>query len=36
VVAWISPGALPTDLPVFDPGQVAEIGRFIQAQVQSR
>jgi molybdopterin-guanine dinucleotide biosynthesis protein B len=36
VVAWISPGALPTDLPVFEPGQVAEIGRFILAQVQNR
>jgi molybdopterin-guanine dinucleotide biosynthesis adapter protein len=32
-VAWVSPLALATDLPVFHPGQVAEIGRFIQAQL---
>jgi molybdopterin-guanine dinucleotide biosynthesis protein B len=32
-VAWVSPVPLATDLPVFDPRQVAEIGRFIQAQL---
>jgi len=32
-VAWVSPLRLATDLPVFHPGQVAEIGRFIQAQL---
>ena len=33
-VAWVSPAPLPTDLPVFSPPQVAEIGRFIQAQLR--
>ena len=32
-VAWVSSVPLTTDLPVFHPGQVAEIGRFIQAQL---
>lgn len=33
VVAWISPLPLTTALPVFSPGQVEEIGRFIQTQL---
>jgi molybdopterin-guanine dinucleotide biosynthesis protein B len=33
LVAWISPQALPTDLPVFSPAQVEEIGRFIATQL---
>ena len=33
VVAWISPLALATALPVFSPAQVEEIGRFIQTQL---
>ena len=33
LVAWVSPTPLATDLPVFPPLHVAEIGRFIQAQL---
>ena len=33
VVAWISPTAPTTTLPVFQPSQVGEIGRFIQTQL---
>jgi molybdopterin-guanine dinucleotide biosynthesis protein B len=33
LVAWISPLALPTALPVFSPAQVEEIGRFMQTQL---
>jgi molybdopterin-guanine dinucleotide biosynthesis protein MobB len=33
LVAWVSSRPLPTDLPVFHPGQVAEIGRFILEQL---
>jgi molybdopterin-guanine dinucleotide biosynthesis adapter protein len=36
VVAWVSPTPLTTDLPVFAPSQVAEIGRFIQTQLGCR
>jgi molybdopterin-guanine dinucleotide biosynthesis protein B len=32
-VAWVSPVPLTTDLPVFHPGQLAEIAGFIQAQL---
>jgi molybdopterin-guanine dinucleotide biosynthesis protein B len=34
LVAWVSSTPLTTDLPVFHPRQVAEIGRFIQAQLK--
>lgn len=34
LVAWISPLLLITDLPVFHPQQVAEIGRFIQNRLE--
>jgi molybdopterin-guanine dinucleotide biosynthesis protein MobB len=30
LIAWVSPRPLPTDLPVFHPRQVPEIGRFIR------
>lgn len=33
LVAWVSARPLPTHLPVFNPQQVAEIGRFIQDQL---
>jgi molybdopterin-guanine dinucleotide biosynthesis protein B len=33
LVAWVSASELATDLPVFHPRQVAEIGRFIQDQL---
>ena len=33
LVAWVSSWPLTTDLPVFHPRQVAEIGRFIQDQL---
>jgi molybdopterin-guanine dinucleotide biosynthesis protein B len=36
LVAWVSALPLPTDLPVFHPRQVAEIGRFIQDQLGCR
>jgi molybdopterin-guanine dinucleotide biosynthesis adapter protein len=36
VVAWVSPTPLATDLPVFAPSQVAEIGRFILTQLGCR
>jgi molybdopterin-guanine dinucleotide biosynthesis protein B len=36
LVAWVSAWPLPTHLPVFHPRQVAEIGRFIQAQLGCR
>ncbi|MEJ2671080.1 MAG: molybdopterin-guanine dinucleotide biosynthesis protein B [Deltaproteobacteria bacterium] len=35
LVAWVSPLALPTNLPVFHPAQVADLGRFIQARLGS-
>ena len=34
VVAWVSTGPLATALPVFQPGQVAEIGRFIRDRLK--
>jgi molybdopterin-guanine dinucleotide biosynthesis protein B len=33
LIAWVSARPLPTRLPVFNPLQVAEIGRFIQDQL---
>jgi molybdopterin-guanine dinucleotide biosynthesis adapter protein len=36
LVAWVSQVALATPLPVFQPSQVAEVGRFIQAQLGCR
>ncbi|MGA9755825.1 MAG: molybdopterin-guanine dinucleotide biosynthesis protein B [Desulfobaccales bacterium] len=36
LVAWVSSWPLTTDLPVFHPRQVAEIGRFIQDQLGCR
>lgn len=33
LVAWVSPMPLATNLPVFPPLHVAEIGRFIQVQL---
>ena len=36
MVAWISPTPLATDLPIFAPFQVPEIGRFIQTQLGCR
>ena len=36
LVAWVSARPLPTQLPVFNPLQVAEIGRFIQDQLGGR
>jgi molybdopterin-guanine dinucleotide biosynthesis protein B len=36
LVAWVSAWPLPTDLPVFNPLQVAEIGWFIRDQVGCR
>ena len=36
LIAWISARPLPTTLPVFNPRQVAEIGRFIQEQLGGR
>jgi molybdopterin-guanine dinucleotide biosynthesis protein B len=36
LVAWVSAWPLPTDLPVFHPLQVAELGRFIQEQLRCR
>lgn len=36
VVAWVSAAPLPTDLPVFHPRRVADIGRFIQQQLARR
>ena len=36
LVAWVSARPLPTHLPVFNPLQVAEIGRFIQDQLGGR
>jgi len=36
VVAWVAATPLATDLPVFAPSQVAEIGRFIRAQLGCR
>jgi molybdopterin-guanine dinucleotide biosynthesis protein B len=36
LVAWVSAGARPTSLPVFHPHQVAELGRFIQDQLECR
>ena len=36
LVAWVSARPLPTHLPVFNPRQVAAIGRFIQDQLGGR
>lgn len=36
LVAWVSARPLPTFLPVFNPSQVAEIGRFILDQLGCR
>jgi len=36
LVAWVSARPLPTHLPVFNPLQVAAIGRFIQDQLGGR
>jgi molybdopterin-guanine dinucleotide biosynthesis adapter protein len=36
LVAWVSSVPLATRLPVFQPHQVAEIGRFIQEQLKCR
>ena len=36
LVAWVSARPLPTRLPVFNPLQVAAIGRFIQNQLGAR
>ena len=36
LVAWVSAWPLPTNLPVFNPLQVAELGRFIQDQLRCR
>ncbi|MGO8763243.1 MAG: molybdopterin-guanine dinucleotide biosynthesis protein B [Desulfobaccales bacterium] len=36
LLAWVSAVPRPTGLPVFHPDQVAEIGRFIQAQLRCR
>jgi molybdopterin-guanine dinucleotide biosynthesis protein MobB len=36
LVAWVSVLPLPTHLPVFHPGQVAEIGHFIRDQLRCR
>ena len=36
LVAWVSPRPLPTSLPVFDPGQVEAIGRFIRDRLRCR
>ena len=36
LVAWVSARPLPTDLPVFHPRHVAELGRFIQDQLRCR
>jgi len=36
LVAWVSAWPLPTDLPVFNPRQVAELGRFIRDQLGCR
>jgi molybdopterin-guanine dinucleotide biosynthesis protein B len=36
LLAWVSPAPLPTDLPVFQPSRVAEIGRFILARLECR
>jgi molybdopterin-guanine dinucleotide biosynthesis adapter protein len=36
VVAWVSGTPLATDLPVFAPSQVADLGRFIQTQLGCR
>lgn len=34
LIAWVSPLLLATDLPVFQPRQVAEIGNFIQTLLE--
>jgi molybdopterin-guanine dinucleotide biosynthesis adapter protein len=34
LLAWVGAGPLATSLPVFKPGQVEEIGRFILAQLK--
>ncbi len=36
LIAWVSPAALATPLPVFHPRQVAAIGRFIRDQLGGR
>ena len=36
LVAWVSPSPRPTNLPVFHPQQVAQIGRFILDQLGCR
>jgi molybdopterin-guanine dinucleotide biosynthesis adapter protein len=36
LLAWVSARPLPTPLPVFNPLEVAAIGRFIQAQLGGR
>jgi len=36
LLAWVSARPLPTQLPVYNPLQVAEIGRFIQDQLGGR
>jgi molybdopterin-guanine dinucleotide biosynthesis adapter protein len=36
VLAWVSARPLPTGLPVFNPLEVAAIGRFIQDQLEPR
>jgi len=36
LAAWVSARPLPTDLPVFNPREVAAIGRFIQDQLGGR
>lgn len=36
LLAWVSPRPLPTHLPVFNPLEVAAIGRFIQGQLGGR
>jgi molybdopterin-guanine dinucleotide biosynthesis protein B len=36
LLAWVSPRPLPTRLPVFNPLEVAAIGRFIQDQLGGR
>ena len=36
VIAWVSAVPRPTDLPVFHPDRVAEIGRFIRDRLRCR
>jgi molybdopterin-guanine dinucleotide biosynthesis protein B len=36
LIAWVSPGPRATDLPVFHPDQVAEIGQFIRDRLGCR